>query len=182
MTFDQVPHTARHLLDKHGLTAKGWTFVWDHAKRRAGCCRYGSQTISLSRHYVQLNIVSRPDDVMDTILHEIAHALAGPRTNHGPVWREICCQIGANPQRCLDISRVELPKGKLVATCGGCGKKFRRHKQVRHYHLGNYRYCTSCGPDRGRLAFKLFEDNNPTLIGCTVNREEIPPAPKKLRG
>ena len=86
MTTDDIPHLAQYLLEKHSLAQLGWTFQWDSAKRRAGACKYSRKTITISRHYVALNLSERPDDVIDTILHEIAHALAGWSAGHGPKW------------------------------------------------------------------------------------------------
>ena len=34
----------------------------------------------------------------DTILHEIAHAIAGANAGHGPVWKAVAKRIGAAPR------------------------------------------------------------------------------------
>jgi len=60
------------LMQQHGLV--GWTFKFDHARRRFGCCNFTRRTISLSR---PLTFLNDDAEVRDTILHEIAHALAG---------------------------------------------------------------------------------------------------------
>ncbi len=181
MTLNDIPYITQHLLNKYDLTAKGWTFAWDNAKRRAGQCRFGRKTISVSRHYAKLNVGNRPDDVMDTILHELAHALAGPGAGHGPAWRAMCVIVGANPQRCAG-PEIEMPKGKLIATCPSCKRVFHRHKQPRNQHRGRYLCCLACGPDNGRLAFKLPEGNTPSLVRPVVKHDETPPLPTKLRG
>ena len=80
----------------HGLD--DWHFRFDRATRRFGCCNHKSKTISLSGHLVSLN---DKRDVRDTILHEIAHALAGPKVRpHGREWRQIAIRIGCNGRRC----------------------------------------------------------------------------------
>lgn len=137
---------ARTLMNQHGLGH--WAFGYDRAKRRAGCCKHRIQTITLSIHYV---IRNDDDEIKDTILHEIAHALAGPGAGHGHKWKAICRQIGAKPVRCYDSNRVNMPKGRYKATCGGCKKEFHRHRRVRP---NSFRYCTACGPERGLLSFK----------------------------
>lgn len=173
MTVNDIPHVARYLLDKHGLTQLGWVFTWDRAKRRAGRCSYRDKTISLSLHYVRLNVVKQLGDVVDTILHEIAHALAGPGTNHGPKWVEVCLQIGASPTRCYDSNKVTMPTGKYVATCGGCDKKFYRHKKPK---ITRRVYCAACGPDLGELHYI------PTnLYPISVVIPGSPPAPRRMR-
>ncbi|MEM9080381.1 MAG: SprT-like domain-containing protein [Verrucomicrobiota bacterium] len=100
-------------LAKHHLTEKGWTGKLDHAKRRFGLCSPSKKTISISRHLAALN----PHlEVLDTILHEIAHALAFEqyRTNcgHDPRWQAIAQAIGARPQRCYNPQTVSQPPGK----------------------------------------------------------------------
>ncbi len=136
---------ARQLMNQHGLGH--WTFEYDRAKRRAGCCKHRRQTITLSYHFVCRN---SDDEIKDTILHEIAHALAGPKVGHGPAWKAICRRIGAKPVRCYDSAKVDMPKGRYKAVCGGCQKVFHRHRRPR---VGRWSYCLACGPERGRLAF-----------------------------
>jgi SprT protein len=68
-----------------------WSFGFDNATRRAGACDYTRKRITVSRH-----LASRFDDdeIHQVLLHEVAHALAGPRTGHGPVWRSIADELG----------------------------------------------------------------------------------------
>ena len=93
----------RHEMGVHGLSALGWVAKMDDAKKRFGVCRMGPREISLSRPLVLLN---PEEEVRDTILHEIAHALAWirHRENFGHDWRwkKICEEIGARPERCYD--------------------------------------------------------------------------------
>lgn len=168
MTIYDIPYVARYLLEKHGLAEQGWKFAWDNAKRRAGQCRYQTKTITLSQHYVALNVAERLDDIIDTILHEIAHALAGPGTSHGPEWKAACGRIGARPEQCYNSDVVTMPRGRHTATCGGCGKVFHHHKEPKH---NCWRYCKVCGPERGRLTYNLVIT---TLSSALV--------PKRLRG
>ena len=42
--------------------------------------------------------------VTDTILHEIAHALAGPGAGHGPAWKATASRLGATPKSCAPES------------------------------------------------------------------------------
>jgi SprT protein len=68
-----------------------WSFGFDNATRRAGMCNYTTRRISVSRH-----LAARFDDdaIHQILLHEVAHALAGPGTAHGPVWRRIADDLG----------------------------------------------------------------------------------------
>lgn len=116
---------ARDLMDAHGLT--DWTLTFDKAKGRFGVCRYRTRTIGLSAPLVALN---GEDDVRDTILHEIAHALAGPGTGHGPVWKATAKRIGARPERTVDAATVNTPTHAWTGACPtpGCEFTVGRHR------------------------------------------------------
>lgn len=172
MIATDVPHIATYLLEKYGLLQQGWSFAWDNARRRAGACHYGTKRVTLSRHFVALNVADKPEEVMDTILHEVAHALA-PGNHHGDEWKAACVLVGAKPQRCYDSKEVAMPQGKYVATCGGCGNQYRRHKAPKRRH-----YCIKCGPTVGLLTFR-HEDQIPQPVPATSH---IPPPPRRLRG
>jgi predicted SprT family Zn-dependent metalloprotease len=68
-----------------------WSFAFDSAKRRAGLCDYRNKRISLSRY-----LAARYDDDTNhqTLLHEVAHALAGHAAGHGPQWKRIARELG----------------------------------------------------------------------------------------
>jgi hypothetical protein len=74
----------------HHLDAS-WTFGFDNAKRRAGLCDYARKRISVSRY-----LAARYDDDTNhqTLLHEIAHALAGAGAGHGTKWRRVARELG----------------------------------------------------------------------------------------
>lgn len=114
------------LLEKHGLKDKGWKFQLDRSVRRFGVCMYGNKTISLSRRLVSLN---KEEEVIDTILHEIAHALAGHEAGHGPIWKQKCIEIGARPVRCYNSKNVVTPTPKYVAICEDCKQEFHRNRK-----------------------------------------------------
>src|SRR3954453_5229611 len=85
---------AEYLLEVHGL--EGWEVVYDNAKRRAGICRFSDQVLGLS---APLTAVHSEDDVRDTILHEIAHALVGPAHGHDATWRAVARGVGRSGGR-----------------------------------------------------------------------------------
>jgi predicted SprT family Zn-dependent metalloprotease len=95
------------------------------------------------------------EEVRDPILHEIAHAIAGLKNGHNPVWKSICRRIGARPDR-LAGEEVEVIQGRYVIHCPCCGSDLaRRHRRVNSIRLARS-YCRSCGPaSKGRLVFKI---------------------------
>lgn len=124
MELDDVKKLAEELIVFHKLD---WKFKFDNAKKRFGVTKYRTKTISLSRHLCQLNTV---ENVRDTILHEIAHALAGPKAGHGIVWKKIAKEIGASTERCYSIQEVVVPKAKWNATCPSCKRVITRHRKT----------------------------------------------------
>ena len=136
----QVRQLGYDLLAKHGLT--GWHFGFNRRKRSLGVCLFEQCTIELS---VYLILRNPHEEVLDTILHEIAHALVGPGHGHDAVWKKKCVEIGAKPIRC---GQAEMPPGRWRARCGQCGQDFHRYRkpgQMRGW------FCRGCGPDKGQL-------------------------------
>ena len=125
---------AEDLLEHHGLV--DWTVEFDSAKRRAGICRFGPRVLGLS---APLTAVHSEADVRDTVLHEIAHALAGPRHGHGATWRAIAVRIGSNGERCVpaDVPGVE-PAWLGVCPAGHTAGRHRRPERVMT--------CARCSP------------------------------------
>ena len=113
---------ATELMDAHGLV--DWRIKLDHARRRAGQCDFTNKTISLSRLYVRHADIGH---IRDTILHEIAHALVGPRHGHDAVWRQKAREIGCTATRCHSLS---FARARWVMTCpNGCFSVERHRKK-----------------------------------------------------
>jgi predicted SprT family Zn-dependent metalloprotease len=132
---------ARRLMNQHDLAEWGLTF--DNAKTRAGVCRQATRQIGLSRPLTQLH---SDDEVKDTILHEIAHALVGAGHNHDAVWRAKALQIGCSAKRCVDSSSGHL-EGDWRGTCAA-GHTINRHRRPTRAVS-----CSVCSPtfDPGAL-------------------------------
>lgn len=154
MEVHEVFSMARDLMNYHGLGH--WILQLDRAKRRAGSCIYSKLTITLSHFYIQNNT---PEEIKDTILHEIAHALT-PHQKHNYIWRAKCIQIGAKPLRCYN-SNVVMPKGNWRAKCLSCGKEFHKHRKPKYI---NGWMCPACGPNNGRLYYQKVNE------GCCVQQ------------
>jgi SprT protein len=125
MNLNDARALAADLMRKHNLPRE-WSFGFDRSKVRFGKCDYRHKRISLSRYLVEANQV---EAVRETILHEIAHALAPRGAGHGPVWRSLAQSIGCNGSRCYG-NEVQRPKPKFRGTCGGCGRVIYRHRRT----------------------------------------------------
>jgi len=151
MTMDTARDLAIELMDKHGLTERGWTFHFDHSQRRFGLCKFRNKEICLSW---KLTIMNSDEEVNETILHEIAHALCPPRAGHGRLWKEMAVRVGASPTRCYGSS-VTAPKLRFQATCPLCGREFTKSRLPKRggKRVADSFWCKKCGRINGRLNF-----------------------------
>lgn len=143
MDITEAATIAKLLMSEHNLA--GWSFGFNSARRQLGVCKEHCKRIELSRHYVLHNPA---EHVVDTILHEIAHALVGTKHGHDNVWRSMCRQLGCAPKAC--DRNVQMPEGNWRAECPSCRRSFTRHRKPgKQYGL----YCRRCGPVAGSLRF-----------------------------
>lgn len=112
---------AEQYMDYYGLHA--WKFKWDRAVKRFGQCSFNTRTISLSKPLTEVNDVA---NVKDTILHEIAHALAGYDAGHGPKWQKIAVELGANPSSHNEGNDVPARYSLVCKNCGYSKSRYRR--------------------------------------------------------
>ena len=98
MNPESAEASARQFIKEH--LGPGWRFEWTNSDRLFGGCESDRKTIQLSRHFVKSN---GPAEVLDTILHEIAHGLT-PKTAkpHGAEWKATAIGLGARPEPCKD--------------------------------------------------------------------------------
>ncbi len=183
MDVDTLIILVDELFTKHDLV--GWRFGLNRAKRQLGVCRYRSKRIEMSAYYVKHN---SDESIRDTLLHEIAHALAGHAAGHGPVWQAIATRIGARPERCDTAPDTKLPPGQFKATCPMCAKVFTRIRPPK----ARATYTCKCSP-KAVVKFEWlgFERPPPTkppanhpwraeCPGCkTVYTRKLAPKPGK---
>ena len=148
MDLKELAAIASREMLKHDL--HGWTFGFANTKRRLGVCKYRTKRIEIAEYYAQN---SPQESVLDTLLHEIAHAIAGPKAGHGPAWKAIAKRIGATPRACDNSDDTAMQPGDWQAMCPACKKVFHRYKRPRS--LSGYRCrCES----RSSLIFEFMGD------------------------
>lgn len=103
-------------------------FKFNNNKSRAGVCYFSpSLEIQLSRHYINAETTTL-DDINNTILHELAHGIAGHDAGHGIKWKRIAKSIGCNGNTCTSLF-IKKKDFKHVITCGlGCS--IHRHRKT----------------------------------------------------
>lgn len=145
---------ARKLMKEHGLTKEGWTFDFDSAKKRSGCCHHRTKTITISRGITRLNSEA---EVLDTILHEIAHALVGGRQGHNIVWRLKAKEIGCTGAR-NSSEDTKLPPCKWIGSCPN-GHEVSAARKVKRT-----KSCAKCYPYSYNEDFIITYRLNPKYV------------------
>ena len=134
-----------------------YTFKFDNAKRRLGCCKYSRKEITLSRPLCLENLDKLHTQLKDAILHEIAHALClrvyGVRRGrgHGKNWVSIAKQIGCNGERCYSSSDIKRAKSKYILKCNTCNYERPKHR----LKMGISYSCGKCSPNTYNPKFVL---------------------------
>src|SRR5206468_7592237 len=126
MVLEPLETSARRELAENGL--QGWTFGLAKTRRRLGVCKYRAKRIEIAEYYARN---SPPESVLDTLLHEIAHALAGPAARHGPAWKAVAVRLGATPRACETSHRAVMEPGDWQASCPACNQTFHRYRRPR---------------------------------------------------
>lgn len=141
MTEREVTDLALSLMSEHGLNWPAWGFRTARSKNRLGFCQYNrfnGGMIAFSKNYLHLPY----EEIRDTLLHEIAHAIAGHKAGHGPEWKRVCRQIGAKPNPSADLKDEMQLEYKWT---GVCPNNFK-HKVMRHAltEKGRRMACGAC--------------------------------------
>ncbi|TDW29743.1 SprT-like domain-containing protein [Cryobacterium psychrophilum] len=128
--LDRVHHWAHALIALH--LDPSWSFAFDNAKKRAGLCNFTHKRITVSRY---LAARYDDDDVHQILLHEVAHALAGPRAGHGPRWRVVAQNLGYDGKRTHD-GEIADELAPWVGTCPAGHAHYRYRKPTRALACG----------------------------------------------
>lgn len=137
MNFTDINTLAIALMRQHGLIDQGWHFEFDRAKSRLGACHHGKKKITLS------SIISPGQSrarIVNTILHEIAHALVGHKAAHGPMWKAKALEIGCDGERCGEVEAFK-PEFRWYAVCDKCDLRVGIHRAP-----NRVRSCFQCAP------------------------------------
>ena len=145
--MQQVEDHAGELLERHlntGAPATPWRFRFEIATSRAGICRYTTRTIALSVSFV---LRASWDDIRDTLLHEVAHAIVGPGHGHDAVWQTAARRLGCTAKRC---STVTHSLKRWIGQCPRCRDRWFRQRLTAK--LRQRSICPRC---RSRIAWRI---------------------------
>lgn len=97
MNLEKARQIAVNEINKYPtLVAQGWSFQFDRAKKRLGLTRFYDKTITIS-HY--MTSAATEAEFMQTLYHELAHALLPHSVGHGPQWKSLAKKLGYKGQR-----------------------------------------------------------------------------------
>lgn len=142
---------------------RSWSFAFDNAKRRAGQCDYTRRRITVSRY-----LAARYDDETNhqTLLHEVAHALAGAAAGHGAAWRRTARDLGyVGGATHHGETATELAPWVGVCPAG--------HVAYRHRRPARATSCVRCAPrfdDRYLFAWSRREITPATRLAALTPR------------
>lgn len=123
MSPEKALQLTHDLLKEHGVD--GWDVAFDNSVYNQGITDPSRMTIFLSKHFL---VEDSDKEIRDTILHEVAHVLAGCHEKHGKKWIKIVEQLGGKP---MAKSYVNTVPYRYVGTCGsGCSLAYR-HRMVK---------------------------------------------------
>lgn len=115
-TLLEAQRIALDLMTKAKLVEKGWTFGWFKSERVMGRCVERRRVITLNSRFVLHNPKRL---VVETILHEIAHAVVGCKFNHGPEWQAAAVAFGVSPDAKCSAD-VKFGDPRYVGKCPKC--------------------------------------------------------------
>lgn len=177
MDINEVKKLARTTMDTHGL--KQWNLSMVQSKSFAGRCKRGRWDLNpeLSWGTIELSIdfmeVFDHEHTLNTILHEIAHALDKPRTktvktaygkqqraiHHDAEWRAIAKRIGCTGDRCVAPDAPNV-KSRYKGICA------KGHETSRHRLTHQAKHNMSCSQCSNKFSREFMFDwyDNGVLI------------------
>lgn len=120
------------------LEEAGWSFGFDHAKRRFGNTDFKNKEITLSKTLIGEGLPR--EEIEDTLRHEIAHVLDyinRGTSDHGPKWKRWARRCGADPTRAGQLPEKYMPDYRWWLVCPECDKAVKgyyRKPKLNKYH------------------------------------------------
>ena len=180
MDLIEVQKLARELMDEQGLTR--WSLVMTNSKSFAGRCwnstftwnkvpSLSSGKIELSREFMK---VFTREEVVETIKHEMAHALVPPTVrSHGPEWKHMARKLGSTGMRCLTAEESAKIQARYSGECPQ-GHPFKRHKKTSTMEVGGY-YCPPCYKKKLEAAIVWKDTSTGKIVNPHSVKKSVPP-------
>lgn len=91
-------------------------------------------------------------EIKDTILHEIAHIIAGYKSGHKHLWQKACRSLGIDPARIKNVKEQRNIErtAKWIGICPVCNKNYYAYRSGKK--IKNSIWRCSCG---GEFKYQL---------------------------
>jgi predicted SprT family Zn-dependent metalloprotease len=118
-------------------------------------------TIKISKFHWQNN---GPDEVRNTIMHELSHAIDRNKNSHNYQWMRLAGEISSKTNTVIKMyaqtteGEVKAAMNKAVAytDCESCGNRHYVYRRTKVYKVeASGFYCSTCGPDSKITFVKL---------------------------
>jgi hypothetical protein len=179
MTEELAEKITEELLKHFGLTDWFLTFrnyftefddeidrlIADEPSENKGCCIHNLQQISL----VRAHVVNDPDfDVLDTITHEIAHALLGEGHGHDETFKQKHAEVHRRAMK--HLVEIAKQKQKLITVLGVRSVKAanvrRTEKRVWEVRSGMH-------VENLLYAMREMKDADFKYVGCSDTQRQV---------
>lgn len=107
------------------------TIEWRPFRTTAGMAYYRRRAIGLGAA-----VLTTPERMVDTLVHEYAHLLAAARfgaqgLGHGPAWRQAMMDLGALPtvRHTYEVAR-NVSRQRVIYRCVRCGASIERRRRL----------------------------------------------------
>jgi len=94
---------------------KDYKFKIGKMKRSLGITRFNNKIIEISKFALHLG----EKKCLNTLLHEIAHVLAGHKNGHNKIWKRIAIRLGCDGKRCSN-SKMNIKHNYELSCIGSC--------------------------------------------------------------
>lgn len=122
----------------HYFLEPGWVLIYDKSRKSAGTCR-SDKKITISTPYINSENTTM-QNVIETLLHEFAHAIAGILNGHNLIWNSIARIIGSSGD--IYCKTIFAPfKYKLICPMGCCHYRHQLVKRVYTNRQDGYAKC-----------------------------------------
>lgn len=98
-----------------------WRAQVSRGRRTIGMCDYRAKTVYLSKYHLDHDSDS---DILDTIYHEVAHAL-NPYDGHGYKWQKTAKRLGGSGKQYHHLGKTYPSKWETICINGHTPKIFR---------------------------------------------------------
>ena len=162
MDFSDAKQLAYDELEKWNLLEKGWVVKPTKGVTTAGRCVYAKKEIEISQPIFEHESY---DFCLDTIRHEIAHALDDSNdAPHGDTWKRLAVMVGCDPSATFDsevVDKLILDRCKYVMVYGTkiVQTYMRKPNRKTILNIADYWATGHKAETKGKLQIHVYDPN-----------------------